>query len=341
MSAEKVTIADVARTAGVSKGLVSFALNNRPGVGAETRVRILQVAQDLGWKPSLRARSLSTQRSFALGLVIARNPEVLASDPFFPSFIAGVESILAAERRALVLSVVPDEETELQTYRSLVADGRVDGVFLSDLRHNDARIPLLTELGLPAVTLGRPDGDSPFPAVMVDDTLGVTASVHYLAELGHRRIAHVAGSPNLLHGTRRREAFAAAMAAAGLPEGQTVETDFSVAAGSDATRQLLGQAIRPTAIVYANDPMAIAGLGVAHELGIRVPQDLSITGFDDIDFCRYVFPPLTTVSAAPAVWGRAAATTLLHLMEHGRADDVDLPAARLIIRGSAAPPARH
>jgi len=338
VSTEKVTIADVARTAGVSKGLVSFALNNRPGVGAETRVRILQIAQDLGWKPSLRARSLSTQRSYALGLVIARNPDVLASDPFFPSFIAGVESILAAERRALVLSVVPDEDTELQTYRSLVADGRVDGVFLSDLRHDDARIPLLTELGLPAVTLGRPDGDSPFPAVTVDDTPGITACVRYLAELGHSRIAHVAGSPDLLHGTRRREAFAAAMAAAGLPEGQTVETDFSVGAGSDATRRLLDQAIRPTAIVYANDPMAIAGLGVAHELGIRVPDDLSITGFDDIDFCRYVFPPLTTVSAAPAVWGRAAAQTLLRLMEHGSAEDVDLPAARLIIRGSTAPP---
>jgi len=333
----KVTIEVVAKRAGVSKGLVSFALNNRPGVAPETRVRILQVAKELGWKPSLRARSLSTQRSYALGLVIARNPDVLASDPFFPSFIAGVESILAPEGRALVLSVVPDEETELKTYRSLVADGRVDGVFLSDLRHGDPRIPLVVELGLPAVTLGRPDAPSPFPSVTVDDTPGVMASVAHLAALGHRRIAHVAGSALLLHGSRRRAAFAAALREAGLPDGQTIETDFSVAAGSDATRRLLTQENPPTAIVYANDPMAIAGLGMAHELGVRVPDDLSITGYDDIDFCRYVYPPLTTVSAAPMVWGRSAASTLLALMENGSADDVDLPAARLVIRGSTAP----
>ncbi|MET0955358.1 MAG: LacI family DNA-binding transcriptional regulator, partial [Cryobacterium sp.] len=224
--APKVTIADVAREAGVSKGLVSFALNDRPGVSAETRARILQVAGTLGWTPSLRARSLSSKRSFALGLVIARDPEVLGSDPFFTSFIAGVETILAPEGLALVLCVVPDEPTELQTYRTLVTDGRVDGVFLSDLRRDDNRIPCLAELGLPAVTLGRPDQPSPFPSVSIDDTSGVAASVRHLVELGHRRIAHVAGSPAMLHGGRRRDAFSAAMRAAGLGNGQVVETDF-------------------------------------------------------------------------------------------------------------------
>ena len=340
MNTQKVTISDVAKRAGVSKGLVSFALNDRPGVSPDTRARILTAAADLGWKPSLRARSLSSRRSFALGLVIARNPEVLSSDPFFPSFIAGVESILSDRGQALVLSVVPSAEAEIHSYRQLVEDGRVDGVFLSDLRHDDPRIPLLAELGLPAVTLGRPDGPSPFPAVTIDDTPGITESVAYLAQLGHRRIAHVAGSSAMLHGSRRRDAFEGALRVAGLPAGQTIETDFSVAAGSDATRRLLTQDQPPTAIVYANDPMAIAGLGVAHELGVRVPDDLSITGFDDIDFSRYVYPPLTTVSATPVVWGRAAATTLLGLIENGSADDVDLPAARLIIRGSAAAPAR-
>jgi len=324
----KVTIADVAREAGVSKGLVSFALNDRPGVSAETRSRILQVAGALGWTPSLRARSLSSKRSFALGLVMARDPEVLGSDPFFTSFLAGVETIL-----------VPDETTELQTYRTLVGDGRVDGVFLTDLRHDDARIPCLTELGLPAVTLGRPDQASPFPAVCIDDTHGVTETVRHLATLGHRQIAHVAGSASMLHGSRRRTAFTTAMRDAGLGDGQVVDTDFSIAAGADATRRLLSQAVPPTAIVFANDPMAIAGIGVARELGVSVPEDLSITGFDDIEFARYVYPALTTVGATPLVWGRAAATTLLALIRTGRSDDVELPAARLIIRGSASAPA--
>jgi len=335
----KVTIADVAREAGVSKGLVSFALNDRPGVSAETRSRILQVAGALGWTPSLRARSLSSKRSFALGLVIARDPEVLGSDPFFTSFIAGVETILAPEGLALVLSVVPDETTELQTYRTLVADGRVDGVFLSDLRQDDPRIPCLSELGLPAVTLGRPDQPTPFPSVSIDDTNGIAESVRHLAGLGHRRIAHVAGSAAMLHGSRRREAFTTAMRAAGIGDGQVVETDFSIAAGADATRRLLSQPEPPTAIVFANDPMAIAGIGVAQEMGVRVPDDLSVTGFDDIEFARHVYPALTTVGATPMVWGRAAAATLLDLIRNGRADDVELPAARLIVRGSAAIPA--
>jgi DNA-binding LacI/PurR family transcriptional regulator len=334
----RVTIADVAREAGVSKGLVSFALNDRPGVSAETRSRILRVAGSLGWTPSLRGRSLSSKRSFALGLVMARDPEVLGSDPFFTSFLAGVETILAPQGLALVLSVVPDGTTELQTYRTLVTDGRVDGVFLTDLRHDDPRIPCLTELDLPAVTLGRPDQPSPFPAVCIDDTRGVADTVRHLAELGHRRIAHVAGSPTMLHGSRRRAAFTQAMEAAGLGNGQVVETDFSISAGADATRRLLGQPQPPTAIVFANDPMAIAGIGVAQELGVRVPTDLSITGFDDIEFARYVYPALTTVGATPLVWGRAAATTLLGLIRTGTADDVELPAARLIVRGSASAP---
>lgn len=338
MQAHRVTITDVAKHAGVSKGLVSFALNDRPGVSPDTRKRILESADVLGWIPSLRARSLSTRRSFALGLVIGRSPDVLAADPFFPSFIAGLESVLAPQGRALVLSVVPDEQTELQTYRSLVADGRVDGVFVTDLRHHDARIPLLVELGLPAVTLGRPDTESPFPAVSIDDTHGITEIVRHLVGLGHRHIGHVAGSSSMIHGNRRREAFTDALLAAGLTPGESIETDFSMAAGALATRKLLSQEPRPTAIVYANDPMAIAGLGVAHELGIRVPEDLSMTGFDDIEYASYVYPPLTSVSTRPADWGRAAARALLALMENGSHDDVDLPPAQLVVRGSAAAP---
>ncbi|PJJ65441.1 LacI family DNA-binding transcriptional regulator [Compostimonas suwonensis] len=340
MTARKLTIADVAERAGVSKGLVSFALNDRPGVAPATRERILRIASEMGWSPSLRARSLSTRRSFALGLVIARDPEVIGSDPFFPSFIAGVESVLSTEGRVLVLSVVPDQEAELMTYKSLVADGRVDGVFVSDLRHDDIRIPVLEELGIPAVTLGVPDVPSPFPAVTIDDAVGIRAAVEHLVALGHTRIAHVAGAARFLHGSRRRGAFEQAMRDAGLEAGQSVDTDFSIAEGSAATRRLLAQAERPTAIIYANDPMAIAGLAVAQELGLRVPHDLSITGFDDTDISRYVFPALTTVGTDPAEWGRAAARSLLRLMEAGESDDVALPSAELVVRRSTAAPGR-
>src|SRR3954464_9685043 len=193
MTKERPTIADVARRAGVSKGAVSFALNGRPGLAQSTVDKILAAADELGWRPSNRGRSLSVSKAFALGLVITRDPAVLSSDPFFPAFIAGIESVLSTRGQALVLQVVTAGESEQDGYRRLAQDGRVDGVFLSDLRHDDPRIDLLLELGLPAVTLNRPEVRSPFPAVCLDDRPGTIAVVQHLLELGHRRIAHVTG----------------------------------------------------------------------------------------------------------------------------------------------------
>ncbi|PWC06208.1 LacI family DNA-binding transcriptional regulator [Mycetocola zhujimingii] len=338
MSTRKPTIADVASAAGVSKGLVSFALNDRPGVAAGTRDRILAVADDLGWRPSVTARSLSTRTSFALGLVIRRAAEVIGADPFFPSFIAGVESVLSDEGRALVLSVVPDEAAELTAYRTLAADNRVDGVFLTDLRHDDKRFGLLEELGLPAVALGHPASTVRFPFVELDDTSGIRAAVSHLVSLGHRRIAHVAGDQSMIHGGRRRESFSAAMSQAGLDDSQVIETDFSVGQGADATRRLLDADDPPTAIVYANDPMAIAGLGVAQQRGLDVPGDLSITGFDGSDISAFVFPALTTITSDPVEWGRVAARTLLDQVATGAASNVTLAPATLLVRRSTAPP---
>lgn len=347
MAHGKPTIADVARVAGVSKGLVSFALNDRPGVSADSRQRILHVAKELGWRPSIRARSLSTQRAFALGLVIARDPQIIAADPFYPAFIAGVETVLSPVGQALLLSVVDSEEAEAVSYRRLAADGRIDGVILTDLRRADSRIALAVELRLAAVTLGHPDIESPFPAVTVDDGPGIRAAVDHLTQLGHRRIAHVAGPERMLHARRRRESFTAALRAAGLYDGLVIETDFSAVDGARATQELLALHEPPTAIVFSNDPMAIAGMGVAQRAGIRVPEDLSITGFDGSDIGKYINPSLTTVTTSAQEWGRAAAEALLHAVasdDRGSTAsgsgqrDIELSPATLTIRGSSSAP---
>lgn len=338
MAGQKPTIADVARTAGVSKGLVSFALNDRPGVAPDTRARILGVANDLGWRPSLRARSLSTDRAFALGLVIARDPEIIAADPFFPSLIAGIETALSPAGQVLVLSMVSTEDAEVATYRQLAAHGRVDGVILTDLRRHDPRIALAAELGLRAVTLGHPDIATPFPAVSLDDGPGIRAAVAHLAGLGHRRIAHVGGPDRMLHGSRRRASFERALDEFGLVPDLLVETDFSAADGARATTELLALADRPTAIVYSNDPMAIAGLGVALRAGIRVPDDLSITGFDGSDVGQHLHPALATVTTAAQEWGRTAAEVLLASIAGNVTADVELKPAQFVIRESTAAP---
>jgi len=347
------TISDVARHAGVSKGLVSFALNGRPGVAERTRERILASARELGWSPSLRGRALSTGRSFACGLVIGRSPDVIAADPFFHSFIAGIEDELAAARQVLVLAVATPGREEADTYRDLAADGRVDGVILTDLRSADPRIALVAGLGLSAVTLGVPDTASPFPSVSVDDGVGVRRAVAHLAALGHRRIAHVAGPDGMLHAARRRDAFLAAAAAAGVAA-TVIATDFSAGDGARATAALLGLGMggparaavavapdAPTAIVYANDHMAVAGIGAAQRLGLRVPEDLSVTGFDDTELGRHIHPALTTVSTDAREWGAVAARTLLASVDGADPVHVVLPEPTLTVRGSTGPAPRH
>jgi DNA-binding LacI/PurR family transcriptional regulator len=332
------TIADVAAHAGVSLGAVSFALNGRPGVGEDTRKRILAAARELGWQPSHRARSLSTDRAFALGLVLARSPELFGADPFFPSFIGGVETVLSPRGQALVLQVVPDLDAETKGYRRLAAEARVDGVFLSDLRHGDTRLELLAELGMPAVTLNRPDVETAFPAVCLDDRPGVAAAVRHLLELGHTRIAHVAGTAEFLHGTGRRTAWEETLAEAGVSPGPVAGSDFTAAGGAAATRRLLDLADPPTAIVYANDLMAVAGMAVAQERGFAVPERLSITGFDDTELAAHTHPALTTVRTNAFGWGQAAAGVLLGLVAGEPAGDTELPPGELVIRGSTAPP---
>ena len=332
----KPTIADVARRANVSKGAVSFALNGRPGVSPETRARILETAANLGWTPSSSARALSTARASAVGLVMARSPELLGADPFFPPFIAGVESVLAEHGQALVLQVVHEGEAELQSYRRLAASARVDGVFLIDLRVDDPRPDLLRELGLPTVLVGRCRQSGNAPLVTLDDRAGITAAVEHLIALGHRRIAHVAGPERFVHGTDRRQAWADALTAAGLPPAPCIVSDFSAAGGATATAELLSLDERPTAIVYANDLMATAGLTVLAQNGLSVPEDISITGFDDTELASHLAPPLTSIRADVLGWGRQSAQTLLAVTAGESAPDVDLPPASLVVRHSTA-----
>ncbi|WP_460445766.1 LacI family DNA-binding transcriptional regulator [Angustibacter aerolatus] len=341
--ARRPTIADVARAAGVSKGAVSFALNGRPGVAPGTRDRILATAGELGWSPSHRARALSSSRSLAVGLVLARSPETLGSDPFFPAFIAGVETVLSPAGQALVLQVVPDPAAELAGYRTLAAEGRVDGVLLTDVRVGDERPALLREIGLPAVVVAPsalPGWDG-VPAVPADDRPGVAEAVEHLIALGHTRIAHVGGRDDLVHARSRREAWQSSLAAHHLPAGPCAEADFSAASGAAATARLLELPDPPTAVLYANDLMAVAGLSVAHGRGVRVPHDLSVVGFDDTELAAHLTPALTTVRADAAAWGRAAAERLLELVAHPDdvADAPPLPPPRLVVRGSTAPPA--
>ncbi len=310
---KRPTIADIARRAGVTKSAVSFALNGRPGVSADTRKRILAIADELGWHPSRVARALSDGRAGALGLVVDRPARTLGIEPFFMQLISGIEGELAAHDVALLLYTAEDRQAQLATYRRWWAERRVDGVFLVDLHVQDVRVPLLTELGLPAVVIGGPEGLGGLAGVWNDEAAAMRSVVEHLAALGHRRVVRVAGLPELRHTVVRTEAFEAAARSLGVT-GTTVETDYTGEAGARVTRALLSGADRPTAIVYDNDIMAVAGLAVAAELGVPVPDRLSIVAWDDSVLCRLVHPPLTAVSVDIPEYGAAAARRLLGLV---------------------------
>ena len=334
------TINDVATLAGTSKATVSFVMNGRDNVAAATRDRVLAAATELGWTPSHQARALSTSRAYAIGLVFARPSRTLGSDAFFAPFIAGVESALADADQSLLLRFVADPASEQEAYRKLRTQGRVDGVVLTDVRHHDTRLDFLADLALPAVTLNRTDDASPFPAVTLDDERGTRDAVDHLVGLGHHRIAYVGGPEIYLHSTRRRLAWRSALEAHGLVPRVVVEADFSASSGARAMREVLAlpRHQQPTAILYANDAMAIAGMAAARQAGVRVSEDLSIVGFDDAELSSHVNPPLTTIRSDSYLWGRTAAEVLLQYVQTGiKPAERTLPPAELVLRKSAAP----
>jgi DNA-binding LacI/PurR family transcriptional regulator len=332
------TIADVARRVGVSRAAVSFAVNGRPGVGEETRTRILRAAEELGWQPSRPARALSQARAGAVGLVLARQPEHLEVDNFFMRFVAGVERTLAARDYALVLQVVPPEARgKLDAYRRLITSGRVDGMLLTDIVLDDPRLELLEESGLPTVIAGRPWRSCPFPVVETEPARGMESLVAHLIAAGHRSVAFVGGDPTYEHVAARRWKWMDTLRQAGLEPGLSASVVPEDAVGRAATTRMLQAPSRPTAIVYTSDLLALAGLSVARELRLDVPGDVSIAGFDDSPPAWLSSPPLTTVRVDHSGIGEAAAALLLAEIDGTPPPAFEPASPQLIVRGSTGP----
>jgi DNA-binding LacI/PurR family transcriptional regulator len=335
-TARRATISDIARLAGVSKGAVSYALNGRPGVSADTRERILAIAEELGWYPNRAARALSAARADACGLLLARPANTLALEPFFMEFIAGVESELSSQSVALMIQLVDNVEDEIAVYRRWWGEHRVDGVLVVDLRIDDPRIAALASLGLPAVVVGGPVAGGTLPAAWHDEASAVVEAVRYLAALGHERIAQVAGVEDFAHTQRRTRAFRAVVEEMGLV-GETMSTDYSPERGARVTRKLLSSSSPPTAMIFDSDLLAVTGLGVARHMGFSVPEDVSIVSWDDSLISQVVHPPLTAVTRDIQAYGIAATKHLLAVVDGTATGDVETPRGELTPRHSTGP----
>ena len=324
------TIDDVARKAGVSSAAVSFAVNDRPGVGEATRARILAAAEELGWRPSAHARALTGARASAVGLVLARDPADLETDAFFVRFLSGLERTLAPRDHALLLQLVP--VTAAGAYERLAASGRVDGFVLTDVVRDDPRIAVLEAAGLPAVVAGRPGPGCPFPWVETEHGPGMAAVAEHLAARGHERIAFLGGEARLDYVQARAEHWRTALTALGREPGPVVYATPGEPPAATAARAL---ATGATAVAATSDVLAVSLVAAARAAGRRVPEDLAVTGFDDSPLAAHGVPPLTSVRVDYAEFGAAAADALLRLLDGGAPVPGPLSPPRLVVRASS------
>jgi DNA-binding LacI/PurR family transcriptional regulator len=260
---------------------------------------------------------------------------MLGIEPFYAEFISGMEEVLDERHGSVLLQVVPSLESELDSYSRWAASEQVSGVVLGDLIEDDVRPGFLHDLGVPTLVLGEPELPPGVSAIRVDNYGAMRAAVQRLASLGHKRIGRVSGPPTLYHTQQRTGAFATATAEAGVTA-HTVEGDYTEESGEVATRRLLSMDQRPTAIIYDNDVMAVAALGVAYELHIAVPDELSLLAWDDSTLCRLAVPPLSAMGSDIHALGTLAARMLLRVIDGGEPTIQQAPPAQFITRGSTA-----
>jgi DNA-binding LacI/PurR family transcriptional regulator len=337
-----VRLADVAARAGVSEATVSRVLNEKPGVSDENRRTVLTTLEVLGYERPARMRS---KKAGLVGVIV---PEL--DNPVFPEFARHIESALARAGYTPVLCTQVQGGVHEDEYVRVLLDRDAAGlIFVSGVHANvdmdPARYAALRERGVPIVLVNGyvPGLDAPF--VSNDDATAIDLSVKHLAELGHRRIGLAIGPDRYVPVRRRTTAFRSALhtyldPAMGADEADDLveRTVFSVEGGADATEALLARGV--TAVIYGSDMMALGGLRACRRLGVRVPEELSVVGSDDIPFGEFTDPPLTTVRQPVPEMSEAAARALLDEIGGSpapRAEYVFRP--HLVVRGSTAAPA--
>jgi len=332
----RVTIADVANAAGVSKTAVSFAFNNPERLGQATLERVLGVAHDLGYTPHPAARALSMRRSGTIGVLIPQRLSTVFANPFVSELIQGLGEL--CEEHDFTLLLVPPLDGSLE---GAIRRASVDGFISLGLGPHDRALEVLDRMGVPTVLVDSEDvGDH--PVVNVDDRGGAEAAARHVLELGHHELAIIVLPPtraevgNTPTAARRMSGYLAAVEQAGAPKPQSITAGVSIAAGIRAFEALPKGRQRPTAVLAMSDTAAIGLMSAAQTAGLRVPEDLSVVGFDDIPASAWTNPGLTTVRQPIVEKGRLAARLLIQRMK-GKAVDSPSPLrTTLVVRGSTA-----
>lgn len=332
-------IRQIAREAGVSVGTVSNVLNNYEHVSDEARERVMAVVKKFNYRPNAIARSLSTRRTGMLGLIISLNPT-----PFYNDLAQGaIEAAQEAGARLLVVAVRYDAADLLEQVDGLARQW-VDGIFIATQPVPEAALGRLSAGDSRLVVMDRGQaqsrGDRAIGLVGFDWRNAGYAVARHLIELGHERIGYVGGIPGRSSSVLRQQGYLQALREAGIRKSARLmrDGDFFSESGYRQAMDLLSHPPRPTAVCLANDLMALGAYKAIAELGLRIPDDVSVVGIDDVFFAPFLAPPLTTVRVPTKEAGRAGIRLLLDFNEEESIPRVILPTA-LQVRGSTAKPA--
>jgi LacI family transcriptional regulator len=330
------TLQDVAEAAGVHRSTASRALNPETAhlISPDVVARITETAARLGYRRDLLAASLRTSQTRLAGVLV---PDL--ANPVFAPILAGVEAAMAEQGYAVLVAHAQGDDAVLDLVDGLVAR-RVEGLILATARAQDPVLARCIALGLPTVLVNRADLEGRLPAVVPDDREGMRLAVQHLLALGHRSIAHLAGPQDVSTGILRAEGFRAAMAAAGIAPGPVVAaTAYTQEAGRDAAERLLAAVEGMTAIVAANDLLALGAFQALAARGLRCPNDVSVTGHNDMPLVDMVRPPLTTVRISHDSIGREGARLLLERIARPEVPTVQIRTGpKLVVRESTARP---
>lgn len=329
-----LTLEDIAQMSGVSRSTVSRVINENPNVNEDTRKKVLEIIQKIGFEPNLAARGLAVGRTRVLGLIIPTGLTAIFSDPYFPLVIQGVSSACNARGYSVMLWLAEPDYVR-RTVNQALYSGFIDGVIITSMIMDDPLIEHLSESKQPFIMIGRHPTKEQFNFVDVDNRVGAHRAVSYILHSGRRKVATITGPVNMIASQERFLGYQDALRERGIQFNPDLvaQGNFSDISGYLAMKQLLP--LNPDAVFVASDAMAFAAMRAILEKGLRIPEDIAVVGFDDIPNAATSIPPLTTIRQPIVKLGSVAAQMLIEKIERPETQlcRIVLP-TELVIRNS-------